>query len=802
MVAAVILAQVAAAQVAISATAPPAVSACAAVEVRVSVSAPGHVAPQVVAPSFGPFQVLRRTTRPAVTFDATGEPAVTVEHVYVIASDVPGTYTIAPFRAELGGTSARSRPLVIHVRSAPDPSAPAVIAGARIDTSRDVNFRAVAVPDTVYVGEQVQYEVAVFLSEEARGRLRRNPTFYPPDMPGMLAYDIPAGRGEPPRRQVGGRCFDALVYQRAVFPLQAGRIVIPPAQLVYSLPIGRGLFSRDATHEMHTDSVVVVALAPPVDGRPANDLGAVGTLDVAARMDTTEGRVGDPLLFTVRVSGEANVKLLPRPQLSVPWGSLVPDGERVEIDSAGARITGAKEFDWLVTPREGGRLVVPPVEYPHFDPTERRYVVSRTEPLALEIEPAELAQADTATTHQRLALRAEYRGPLGRPLHAHPALWLLAAVAPLPAVAGLVRRRRPPTEGQLAPADALAALPRQPMLDVAAVRRAFVRALADRLRIPAATFTRTGGVERALRRSGVTRPLAQEAELFLRELDAAAYGTEAGAAGDARVAALTAGRIYAEVDAEALARWELGPVTSMGLTVLLLGALATSALATETRDATEFAAGVRAYESGRVAVAAATFERIALRQPRAPDAWANYGTASWAASDTAGAVVGWQRALRLEPLADDLRGRLDALRLEPVGAAGYVPPVGVAPLALSALVVWLIAWVMAATRPRRGSATSALSVGGVAAAMLLVGLAIITDERLAADDAVVLRHAAGLSAAPAVGADERARIETGEVGEAGAHEGGWTHVRFDGGRAGWIPSSELRSIARAPAPAD
>lgn len=786
------------AQIAVTASAPAVVAACDAIEVRVRVSATGHVAPQVVAPPLTPFQLVRRSTQPTVSFSASGDPAITVEHLYVLATDRPGRYMLAPFRAELGGTTAHSLPLEIDVRASPGSTVPRVVAEARVDTSRDVNFRALALPDTVYVGQQVQYEVAVFLKESVRDRLRRNPTFFPPDMPGVLAYDLPTRRGEAPRRQVAGRCFDALVYQRALFPLQAGRIVIPPAQLVYAVPLGPGLFSRDQVHEMRTDSVVIVALAPPAEGRPPNDVGAVGTLEVGARVDTMHGRVGDPLTLTVRVSGEANVKLLPRPHLTLPWASLVPDGERVEIDSAARRIRGSKEFDWLVTPRRGGQLEIPAVEYPHFDPVARGYVVTRSEPLQLEIEAAPLARVDTAVVARALPIRASYRGPLGRPLHAHPGVWLLAAAAPIPALVGVVRhRRRRPRHGPGA-AAVLAMLPACAALDARAVRRAFVAALAERLRIPSPVFTRSGALERALRRSGVTRELAAEAEAYLRDLDAAAYGTLVHDRFDAHAAARTAGRIYAEIDAEALARWELGPLASLLLTVGLTGAVAASAIASPASDAVEFSAAVSAYGNGDHAGAAEAFERLALREPRAPDAWANYGTASWATADTAGAVVGWQRALRLEPHARDVRARLDGVHLEAAGAPGHVPAVGVTPLAMVALGAWLIACAAGAGRPLGRRRRAVVATIGALAAIGLAGAAVLTDERLAAEDLVVLRSGGGLSVAPAIGAPRDLRAETGEVGRASAREGGWTYVRFDGGRAGWVPGGELASLARAP----
>ena len=172
----------------------------------------------------------------------------------------------------------------------------------------------------MFVGQQANYEVAVFLNETVRDRLRRNPTFFPPDMQSMLAYDLPA-RGDPPRRQVGSHCFDALVYQRALFPLMPGRFAIPPAQLVYSLPLSASFFSREETHELadgqHGDR----------RGRAA-DARAPGRLrrrrrQPARRREARHRRrraSAIRIALTVRVSGTGNVKLFPRPAVGVAVG--------------------------------------------------------------------------------------------------------------------------------------------------------------------------------------------------------------------------------------------------------------------------------------------------------------------------------------------------------------------------------------------------------------------------------------------------------------------------------------------------
>jgi hypothetical protein len=273
-------------QLAVIAHAPDSASACEAVEISVAVSAPGKAVANLYPPSMSPFDVLRSSAVPHVTYDSRAGGSTVAEYRYVLTTDRTGTFAIPPFEARLKGSVARSRPIALSIRQPVSRPVPTVVARARVDTSLEVNFHALTLPETVYVGQQANYEVAVFLNETVRERLRRNPTFFPPDMQSMLAYDLPT-RGDPPRRQVGSHCFDALIYQRALFPLMAGRFAIQPAQLVYSLPLSASFFSREESHELATDSTVIVAIDPPAQGRPADYGGAVGNLRVAATLDTS-----------------------------------------------------------------------------------------------------------------------------------------------------------------------------------------------------------------------------------------------------------------------------------------------------------------------------------------------------------------------------------------------------------------------------------------------------------------------------------------------------------------------------------
>jgi tetratricopeptide (TPR) repeat protein len=784
------------AQLAIVAHAPATVAACEPVEVSVAVSASGTVAPRVLMPPLTPFELLRTTSRPNVS-QAAGSPTIMVEHKYVVTTDRVGSFTVPPFEAHLGGAIVRSRPLRIEVQAGrAEGTVPTVVTRAQIDTSLEVNFRALAMPETVYVGQQANYEVAVFLSETVRDRLRRNPTFFPPDMQSMLAYDLPVVKGDPPRRRVGRRCFDALVYQRAVFPLLAGRFVVPPAQLVYALSLTPSFFSREESHELRTDSAVIVAIDPPTAFRPADFTGAVGALQVAARLDTAVSRVGDPLLLSVRVEGTGNVKLFPRPSVSVPWGTLVAGEERVRVDTTARRIRGSKEFDWILTPHRDGELEVPAVRYTFFNPDGRRYETAVASPLRVSITPASAAAADTAAAERALAIRTAYRGPLGRPLYTRSEYWLLLAAAPLPALLFGARTR---SRARTLPTNRrreLRAVAADRAVDARGLRRAFTTALGDRLGVSPETFSRAGALDRVLRHAGVPAALAAETEQFLRKLDASAYAADGSLSTGAGKRAV---ELYNRVDAEALRPWEIrGGVVLLLVAALSVGLTGALAAARPEEAAELFGAGVRAYESRDYDRAQRAFGALARQEPRAPDAWANFGTASWAARDTARAVAGWQRALRLEPLAGDVRSRLGDLRAETLTSAGFVPPVTPGALAIALAACWWGAWIACAGRIRRRSA-SRRPVLMFALATVAVALASVHQvERLSGRDLVVIQTAGALAVSPALGADRAGSTELGEVARVRALHGVWSRVVLDGGRSGWMESSRLISLGAPP----
>jgi hypothetical protein len=772
-------------QLAIVAHAPDSVAACDAVEVSVAVTNRGRELPQLVIPAFRPFDVLGGSTHPRVDVPR-GRSSMIAEYRYIITTDRAGRYVIPPFEARTSTGRVASQPLVIDVHPRRGRPAPAVVTRARIDTSGELRVLSGAPQpaETVFVGQQATYEVAVFLNQTMRERLRRNPTFYPPEMQAVLAYDLPA---PPPNTsyRIGSQCFDALVYRRALFPLVPGRLTIPPAQLVYSTGLSSTtLFSREESHELQTDSVTIVALDPPADARPPQFGGAVGELRVAATVDSI-ARVGDPMLLTVSVSGKGNVRLFPRPDVGVPWASIVPADERVRVDTGTARIGGVKEFDWVLTPRIAGEFDVPPVRYDYYDPGARRYEAASTAARRVRVASGALAEADTGGVTAPLGIRMRYSGPSWPAPQSHPVFWALIALAPLPALFAHARRLRP---GRRAAAiDALRMLAAgHGSRDSAALRRQYVRALAARIGCNPSDFTHAGALDRALRHAGVRHETAARAETLLRQLDAAAYAPERPQPADA---AREAGAVARAVDVEALARAEL-PFWVPALVIATLLSASAAALAV-TPASTHFARGVSDYVRQEYAAAAGAFGAAAALEPRSSDAWANFGTASYAAADTAGAAFGWRQALALDPSATDLRQHMLLLRDASPSAPGWVPSVPAHGGSWLFIALWIATWTLAwmARRPGSQFAGWPVRIGTVA---ILVGLANIELEtRVRGADLGVVRRAGPLSTEPALGVDRGPAVGTGEIVRIIGRRGGWTRIEASSERDGWIATSQL-----------
>ncbi len=725
----------------------------------------GPVAPTIHPPRFAPLNGFR--VEESTRVDGAMSQAI-VEHRYLVVAERPGVVVLPPIEANVGPMTGRSAPVRLTIINAPPVQVPAVVSRSRLDPDAGVNFHALVTPDTVYVGEQATYQVGVFLNDDVRYRLRRNPEFIPPELRSMLAYDLSAPRSFVSKRVVDGRHYEVHVFQRALFPLTAGRYDIPAARLNYSLPLSASFFSREESHQLKSETVPLVVIDPPETGRPADFSGAVGRLSLEAHVDSGTAKVGDPLVLTVRVTGDGNVSFFPRPEVRVPWGQLVPAEERVQLDSSATVVRGAKEFDWVITPARSGEVEVPQIRYPFFNPYTERYELAVTTPQRVSVAPGTLVAMDSADS-------------------ARPVLPLAPRHARRAAGAALDNTRVLGRDAHRADSGCLGACRAPPSQSPRADRRgAIAKARAASSGGHArgcqrvATYVRRGA-RRAhrCRRRGAGRPsrartctpdeMASPPNLRARPTSCSASSIPPCTLPLRRASRTGPGepsRFCVVSNEEARPRIvtrssrSLASVAMLGLT---LGVAQSEPTARESFDH-----GSREYEARRFARAERFFADAARADPTSPDAWANFGTAAWAARDTAAAAIGWQRALRLDPLSGDVRSRLDLTPGFGGSALANVPPLTESTAAAIGGGAWLLGWLVLAVGIWRRKAAfryAAYVLGIVAVASAIAGVRV--REAFEARRLAVVVDADRLRSLPVLG--ERARRACAH-GRGGAHD--------------------------------
>jgi hypothetical protein len=675
---------------------------------------------------------------------------------------------------------------------------PEVVTRSRLDHSKGVDFHAIVTPETVYVGQQATYQLGVFLDTETRQRIRRNPEFLPPESRALLSYDLPE-RGATLNGIIDGRSYEVHVFRRALFALTAGRYPIPAARLTYTLPQNPSFFSREESFTLRSEAVTLVAVDPPAAGRPPDWTGAVGAWRASARLDSSRARAGDPFVLTMRVEGQGNVSLLPRPALTIDWASVVPADERVSLDSTPRVMQGRKEFDWLVTPTAAGPQRVPPLRFTYFNPVTRRYEISVTSPLRVHVDDGDVVAVERATpaaASVRLSLRPTIGDDTPAPLGDSADMRLLLLFAPVPAAAAWLsrrprRRKPPPKAADRVHSLALAAAPSS----AADVRRAFQDALQARTGLEPSRCTRPGAWQRALRLEGVNAETAQLTEELMVALDAAAFGPIGSGL---QALARRADTLVARVHKEARRRTARARHAVLAPVVLaLLGGAATLLAARDLDRAREpFARGLAAYAGADSPRAVRFFEESSRLAPRAAGAWANFGTASWAAGDTSGAVVGWQRALRLDPTSDDLRDRLALVRAPQGAGFAYVPQLPSRLPSALAVLLWCAGWTLVARQCWRRRRSLPLLFTTLAVAGSTGVGARMFEDRLEGRRLAVVTDPAPLRVLPALGSESGAVPLVGEIARIERREGVWMRIALEGGRAGWIPTERVVPLGR------
>ncbi len=741
---------------------------------------------EIMVPSLNGFAIVGTRDMTEVSFNGTfGSVRTTVRELQLRAQQ-PGALLIGPVRARQGVSVVATDPILITVDSAADRTASTLSPLARSlleSTPPPLSRRAdrvaltMLVPsDSVYAGEQVDLIVAAWFPRELVQRMRRPPLLTLVTPEGVWAYPAAIPSGVALSRQVGGRWIDLYIAHEVVFPLTAGRLIIPPASVEYALPVSFSFFSREERYALRSDSIAITVLPLPATTPATNVVGE--KLSLGLQIDPAATRVGEPVDASVTITGIGNVALWPEPPLKWPAGFRVyPAQTDVRIVPDAGRIAGSKTVHFLAVPDSSGNFVLPEVRYSYFNASAGRYETANTAPRALVVAPGAEPRAARV-----LPPLLPARGELAADTVSHTLGWQgwLALLLVPPAFAMLARRRRTraPTTAVLTGGRERSPLRR--------LEREFHAVLASHVSDP---FARDGdGLAQALRAAGVDSAVADHVKRLRDRLRAARYGPRG--LGDAAELAAEIEQVLRVLGADgSVGARRPHPIVTTLMLMAIVGAQQAAPLQSQTARTPSAEA---LFEAGALRAATDSFAARAARAPRDPAHWYNLGATLYRAGADGKATAAWIRAARLAPREPAIRRALRLLPApDPVTAdllqVGWATP---AEWGLLAAAGWLLLWLVIAFGARRRAVLAVF--GAVAIAAFVLGA--IEWRRRDQPIAVVTAETAPVRAAPYGGASAAASIPAGGALLQGRSYGPWVEVHRPDGIHGWVLGAEISGL--------
>ncbi|MEM6365805.1 MAG: BatD family protein, partial [Planctomycetota bacterium] len=216
-----------------------------------------------------------------------------------------------------------------------------------------------------------------------------------------------------------------------VTPIKVGGLDASDIQIVMEYPVelqnrrdpmadffGSSIFGNRSPFGGSRDALVIAKTRPivalvkvdettikpiPLEGRPANFRGAVGSFDIETNAPKQTVEVDEPVTLTIAISGDGELDGVQLPQLSDDpnWR------QHFQITSslaAGFVRNQTKFFNVTVQAKNEKVDQIPPVAFSYFDPESETFQTVKSEPIALEVTAGEtLSLSDVVTSNGSVA---------------------------------------------------------------------------------------------------------------------------------------------------------------------------------------------------------------------------------------------------------------------------------------------------------------------------------------------------------------------------------------------------------------
>jgi hypothetical protein len=231
-----------------------------------------------------------------------------------------------------------------------------------------------------------------------------------PDAKGFWTEQFPENRNPPIETVV----VDGIAYKKAtirrlaLFPTTTGELLIDPMIINCEIVVPRQrrrsvfddffddsfftdpLLGSTKVVEVQSDPVTVNVIDLPVEGKPDEFSGGVGSFSIESSIDTLQIKQDQALTLRYKISGSGNINgiKLPTPQFPANVEVFEPKIERL-VNNKGKSIRGSVSCEYVIIPRSSGELHIPALTLNYFDPNRKRYQSKSAPGFNVTVQPNE-----------------------------------------------------------------------------------------------------------------------------------------------------------------------------------------------------------------------------------------------------------------------------------------------------------------------------------------------------------------------------------------------------------------------------
>jgi len=372
-------------------------------------------------PAFNDFQVLSGPNTSTSMSWINGAVTQSVTYSYILKPKQEGTFKIGKASVVVSGVTMESNELTVNItKAAPvqqqrqrDPFDPfgdpygqqqqqqpeVSQADLAKQLKDDVFLRLEISKGSVYEGEMLTATYKLYLRRDLAGySLDKAPAFE-----GFWSQDVELD----PKRRPTPETYNGKQYQVVdllkynLYPQRSGNLKLPAAEIkvvaVVQAARSRNPFDdffnggrvQQVPMTLKSEAGAVNVKGLPDKDKPADFSGAVGKFNFETSISSKEGKTDDPITYTVKINGTGNLKLIESPAVKLPSAFEVYDPKTKEnITNGPAGLTGSKQYDYLIIPRQPGEYKIDSRSFSYFDPTAAKYVTINSPEYALKITGA------------------------------------------------------------------------------------------------------------------------------------------------------------------------------------------------------------------------------------------------------------------------------------------------------------------------------------------------------------------------------------------------------------------------------